>query len=160
MRVVGIDLGTRRVGVAVSDDRGTVATPHAVLHRTADAEADRAALVAVIRELGAGMVVVGLPLSLDGTVGPAARWAGQEADALAAVLDVPLELHDERLSTVSALRRPPWPERSGGPGTGRRRPGQPLRSGQAGRSRRPVDDQAAAVMLQSWLDGHPPEPRG
>jgi putative Holliday junction resolvase len=151
MRVVGIDLGTRRVGVAVSDDRGTVATPHAVLHRTADAEADRAALVAVVRELGAGMVVVGLPLSLDGTVGPAARWAGQEADALAAVLDVPLELHDERLSTVSALR---------GPGTGRRRPGQPLRSGRAGRSRRPVDDQAAAVMLQSWLDGHPPEPRG
>jgi putative Holliday junction resolvase len=151
VKVVGIDLGTRRVGVAVSDGRATVATPHAVLERTADAEADRAALVALVRELGAERVVVGLPLSLDGGVGPAARWAGEEADALASLLDVPLELHDERLSTVSARRRPPWPERSGGPGTGRRRPG---------RGRRPVDDQAAAIMLQSWLDGHRPEPRG
>lgn len=142
MRVVGIDLGTRRVGVAVSDDRAMVATPHTVLPRSGDADADRAAIVALVGELGAGMVVVGLPLSLDGTVGPAARWAGQEADALAALLDVPLELHDERLSTVSALRAP---------GTGRRRPS---------RGGRPVDDQAAAVMLQSWLDGHRPEPRG
>jgi putative Holliday junction resolvase len=142
LRVVGIDLGTRRVGVAVSDDRGTVATPHAVLQRTADAGADRAALVALVGELGAEMVVVGLPLSLDGTVGPAARWAGEEGEALAALLDVPLELHDERLSTVSALRVP---------GPGGRRPG---------RGRGPVDDRAAAVMLQSWLDGHRPEPRG
>jgi putative pre-16S rRNA nuclease len=150
MRVVGIDLGTRRVGVAVSDDRAMVATPHAVLQRTDDAAADRAALVALVRELGAERVVVGLPLSLDGTVGPAASWADEEADALASLLDVPLELHDERLSTVSA-RRPPWPERSRG---------RPLRSGHAGRGRRPVDDQAAAVVLQSWLDGHRPEPRG
>ena len=144
MRVVGIDLGTRRVGVAVSDDRGMVATPHTVLHRSADADADRAVLVALVRELGAEKVVVGLPLSLDGTVGPAARWAGEEADALAALVEVPLELHDERLSTVTALR---------GPGAG-------ARGRERGRARRPVDDQAAAVMLQSWLDGHPPEPRG
>jgi putative holliday junction resolvase len=150
MRVIGVDLGTRRVGVAVSDDRGMVATPHAVLQRTGDADADRAALVALVRELGAGMVVVGMPLSLDGTVGPAARWAGEEADALAALLDVPLELHDERLTTVSALRAPQT----------RRRPGRPPRSGQTGRGRGPVDDRAAAVMLQSWLDGHRPEPRG
>jgi putative pre-16S rRNA nuclease len=142
LRVVGIDLGTRRVGVAVSDDRGMVATPHAVLRRTADPDADRAALAALVRELGAGLVIVGLPLSLDGTVGPAARWAGEEADALAPLLDVPLELHDERLSTVTARRGP-------APG-GRRR----------GSGRRPVDDEAAAVMLQSWLDGHRLEPRG
>ena len=141
--MVGIDLGTRRIGVAVSDGGATVATPHTVLHRTADAGADRAALAALVRELGAERVVVGLPLSLDGTVGRAARWAGEEADALAALLDVPLELHDERLSTVSALRPPP--------GVQRRRPRQ---------GSRPVDDQAAAVMLQSWLDGHRPEPRG
>ena len=150
--MVGIDLGTRRVGVDVRDDRGTVATPHTVLHRTADPDADRAALAALVRELGAALVVVGLPLSLDGTAGPAARWAGEEADALAPLLDVPLELHDERLSTVTARRRPPWPERSGAPGPGARRSGRG-----AGR---PVDDEAAAVMLQSWLDGHRPEPRG
>jgi putative Holliday junction resolvase len=142
MRVVGIDLGTRRVGVAVSDDRGAVATPHTVLERTGDDGADRAAIVAVIRELGAGQVVVGLPLSLDGSAGPAARWAGQEADALAPLLDVPLELHDERLSTVSASRSPL-------PGVRRPR-----------RRRRPLDDGAAAVMLQSWLDGHRRDPQG
>ncbi len=142
MRVVGVDLGTRRVGVAVSDDRAMVATPHAVLPRSGDADADRQALVTVVRELRADLVVVGLPLSLDGTVGPAARWAAEEVDALAPLLDVPVELHDERLSTVTARRSPPG--RGRGPG----------------RSRRPVDDQAAAVMLQSWLDGHRPEPRG
>jgi putative Holliday junction resolvase len=147
VRVVGVDLGTRRVGVAVSDDDATVATPHAVLHRGDDPAADRAALVALFRQLGAGRVVVGLPLSLDGNIGSAARWAGEEADALAALLEVPLELHDERLTTVSA-RRPP---------TGRsRRPVTPT----AGRRRRPVDDQAAAVMLQSWLDEHRPDPQG
>ncbi len=146
MRVAGIDLGTRRIGIAVSDDRGRVATPYAVLTRTDDPAADRAAVAAVVRDLGAELVVVGLPLSLDGTVGPAARWAGEEADALAAVLDVPVELHDERLSTVTALRSggKAVPRRAGGS----RRPGRPHR-------RRPVDDQAAAVMLQSWLDGHP-----
>jgi putative Holliday junction resolvase len=142
VRVVGIDLGTRRVGVAVSDDRGSVATPHTVLERTGDDSVDRAAIAAVIRELGAGQVVVGLPLSLDGSAGPAAMWAGQEADALAPLLDVPLELHDERLSTVSVSRSP----RPGG-----RRPR---------RRRGPVDDEAAAVMLQSWLDGHRREPQG
>ncbi len=128
MRVVGIDLGTRRVGVAVSDDRAAVATPHAVLERTADAEADRAALVALVRELGAGMVVVGLPLSLDGTVGPAARWAGEEADALASLLDVPLELHDERLTTRQA-------QRTGGEAD--------------------EDSRAAAHLLDGWLAAQP-----
>ena len=134
MRVVGVDLGTRRVGVAVSDSGGRVATGHCVLERTGDADADRVALAAVVTELGAEAVVVGLPLSLDGTAGPAARWAEAEARALARVLDVPLHLHDERLSTVAAGRR-----RIAGGGRG-------------ARGRRPVDDAAAAILLQSWLD--------
>ena len=142
MRVVGVDLGSRRIGVAVSDPSGTIASPLEVLERSGDAGADRRRLAELVRDVGAERVVVGLPLSLDGTVGPAARWAGDEAEALRGVLDVPLELHDERLTTVSALRAR---------GTGRNR---------RGRGRRPVDDQAAAVMLQSWLDGHPVEPRG
>ncbi|MFN2608371.1 MAG: Holliday junction resolvase RuvX [Acidimicrobiales bacterium] len=133
-RVVGIDLGRRRVGVAVSDDRGRVATPHAVLARSGDDAADRKALVAVVRALGAGRVVVGLPLSLDGSTGPAARGASEEAAALAALVDVPVDLHDERLTTVAVLRSP-----------------RPERRRRATR-RAPVDSQAAAVMLQSWLD--------
>ncbi len=139
MRVVGIDLGTRRVGVAVSDSGGRVATPHTVIVRTGDDAVDRSRLIAVIADLAAEQVVVGLPLSLDGSTGPAARWAGSEADKLRSVLDIPLELHDERLSTVTALRAPVL--------GGRRRA-----------RRKPVDGQAAAVMLQSWLDGRPREP--
>ncbi len=139
MRVVGIDLGTRRVGVAVSDSGGRVATPHTVIVRTGDDAVDRSRLIAVIADLAAEQVVVGLPLSLDGSTGPAARWAGVEADRLRSVLDIPLELHDERLSTVTALRAPVL-------GGGRRA------------RRKPVDGQAAAVMLQSWLDGCPREP--
>lgn len=139
MRAVGIDLGTKRVGVAVSDDQGRVATAHTVLVRTGDDDSDRVALASVVAELGAGEVVVGLPLSLDGTSGPAARWATAEARALARVLDLPLHLHDERLSTVTASRRP-GSTRAG------RRPPTPARR------RQPVDAAAAAVMLQSWLD--------
>jgi putative holliday junction resolvase len=136
VRVVGVDLGTRRIGVAVSDSGGRVATAHTVLRRTGDDTADRAALAAVVADLGVDAVVVGLPLSLDGTAGPAARWAEAEARELAAAVDVPLHLHDERLTTVTASRRP------SARGAGR------------ARRKRPVDDTAAAVLLQSWLDAH------
>ncbi|MDQ6798406.1 MAG: Holliday junction resolvase RuvX [Actinomycetota bacterium] len=129
-----MDLGTRRVGVAVSDDGGRVATPHTVIVRTGDDSADRVRLISVIGDLGADQVVVGLPLSLDGSTGPAARWAIDEAEVLRSLLGVPLELHDERLSTLTVLRTPV------------------LGGGRKSR-RKPVDGQAAAVMLQSWLDG-------
>jgi putative holliday junction resolvase len=82
-------------------------------------------------------VVIGLPLSLDGSEGPAAAWARGEASALAAALgdDVPVELYDERLTTVSAQR-------------------SLVAAGVKGRNRRRVVDQvAAAVLLQAWLDG-------
>jgi len=135
--VVGLDLGERRVGVAVSDRGGTVAVPHSTLARTGDPAADRAALVALVDELGAELVVVGLPLSMDGRRGPAARAAAAEADALAAALSprpVPVETFDERLTTVTAERHL-------------------AEAGRRGRARRRVVDQsAAAVMLQAWLD--------
>jgi putative Holliday junction resolvase len=134
MRVVGIDLGSRRIGVAVSDPSGTVATPHAVIERTGDDGADRAALAAMVDALDAERVVVGLPRSLDGTLGPAARAALEEIEALAAVLPVPVETHDERLTTVAADRA--------------------LRAQKvrARARRRVVDKVAASVILQSWLD--------
>ena len=136
MRVVGLDLGRRRIGVAVSDSDERMAVPHLVIARSGDAGADRRAVVEVVAELGAGRVVVGLPLSLDGGVGPAARDAQAEAEALAAALDVPVELHDERLTTVVADRAM-------------------QAAGAGGKSRRRViDSSAAAVILQSWLDGH------
>lgn len=140
MRVVALDLGERRVGVAVSDPRGVLATPHDTIARTGDPTADLGRLVAVVRELGAERVVVGLPLSLSGHHGPAAEKVQDEAQALAgalaaAGLDVPVELSDERLTTVTADRS--------------------LRtSKRKGRARREVIDQVAAtVILQHWLEG-------
>lgn len=137
MRVVGVDLGTRRIGVAVSDATGTLASPHVVLDRSGEPAVDHRRLAEIVVETGAERVVVGLPLSLSGAAGPAARAAAEEADALAVVVGVPVETFDERLTTVSAE--------------------QALRAGGTrARSRRKVIDKAAAaVMLQAWLDGGP-----
>lgn len=135
MRVVALDLGKRRVGVAVSDSGGMMAVPSTTLERTGDDARDRARVAEAVRELDAERVVVGLPLSLDGAEGPAAVWARAEAAALAALLDVPVELYDERMTTVSAQR-------------------SLAAAGVKGRDRRRVVDQvAASVLLQAWLDG-------
>ena len=139
MRVVAIDLGSRRVGVAVSDSEGTLATPYGVIERSGDVGADRARVAQIVSDVGAGLVLVGLPLSLDGSVGPAASAALAEADALRQVVDVPVESHDERLTSVAANRS----LSAGGVGGRRRR-----RARQAGA----VDQTAAAILLQSWLD--------
>jgi putative Holliday junction resolvase len=135
VRVVGLDLGERRVGVAVCDSGGRVAVPHSTLERKGDAGADRAAVLALVDELGAERVVVGLPLSLDGRRRAAARAAAEEAAALGAELEgrgIGVETFDERFTTVSAQRAL-------------------AAAGRRGR-RRVVDQSAAAVMLQAWLD--------
>ena len=135
MRVVGLDLGSRRIGVAVSDPSGTVATPHSVLQRSGDHAADHRAVAAVVAEYEADLLVVGLPRSMDGSLGPAAQGALAEVDELADALPVPVETVDERLTTVSADRV--------------------LRDaavkGEA--RRRVIDKVAAAILLQTWLDG-------
>ncbi len=135
MRVVGVDLGSKRIGVAVSDPSGTVATPHSVVHRTGSHTSDHRAIIAVVDEYEAELLVVGLPRSLDGSLGPAAKAALAEVDELAGALDVPVETVDERLTTVSADRA--------------------LRASNVkGEARRQVVDKvAAAILLQSWLDG-------
>lgn len=132
MRVLGIDLGTRRIGVAISDSAETVATPHAVIARSGDDLADWAAIGAVAHDLGAERLIVGLPLSLDGSTGPAAKRAFEEAEALSTVTGIPVELYDERLTTVAASRAPRPRARKG--------------------KRRVLDDAAATLILQSWLD--------
>lgn len=135
MRALGLDLGARRIGVAVSDRSGTVATPLTVLHRTGNRAEDHRRIAALVAEEEAEVVVVGLPLSLDGSIGPAARAALAEAADLATVVAVPVETFDERLTTVTADRAL-----------------MELRM-RAEARRRLVDKVAAAVMLQSWLDG-------
>jgi len=137
-RVVGVDLGRHRVGLAVTDTRRTMAVPLATLTQTGDLRRDREALVSRIREEGAVAVVVGLPLSMDGSHGQAARWAAGEAAAIAELLEadgIPVTLVDERLTTVSAHAAL---QRGGTPGR---------------RGRSVVDQAAAAVLLQAFLDG-------
>ena len=137
-RAVGLDLGTRRIGVALSDSAGTLATPYAVVVRSGDRERDHARIAALVAEAEAEVVVVGLPLSLDGTRGPAALAAEAEATELEARLGVPVVLWDERLSTVEAGKRL-------------------ASAGIRGRKRRgTVDQVAATVILQAWLDATRP----
>jgi putative Holliday junction resolvase len=134
MRALGLDLGTRRIGVAISDDGGSIASPIETLHRSRDRAADHRAIAALVEEWGAGVVVVGLPLSLDGTNGPAATAALAEVEELRAALSVPVETHDERFTTVTADH-------------------QLREQGVRGKRRTAVIDQAAAaVLLQSWLE--------
>lgn len=118
-----------------------MATPYSVIKRSGDARVDRARVAEIVSEVEAGLVVVGLPLSMDGSEGPAATAALQEAEALRDLLDVPVELQDERLTSVTANR-----SLTEAGVTGRRR----RKAREAGA----VDQAAAAVLLQSWLDTH------
>lgn len=136
---VGVDVGAVRVGVAISDPDGILATPLVTLARDARAgvavPSDMAEIAAVVREHDAVEVVVGLPVTLAGTEGLAAVQARAYAERLGElVAPTPVRLADERMSTAAATRR--LSER-----------------GVRGRRRRAVVDQAAAVeILQSWLD--------
>jgi putative Holliday junction resolvase len=134
-RALGVDLGERRIGLALSDPSRTVASPYEVLRRSGDPAVDRRAIVDAAVELGANVIVVGLPLSLSGHTGPAARAALAEVDALRAVAGpIDVVVQDERLTTVTAERA-----------LGEARMGRDAR-------RNVVDKVAAAVMLQAWLE--------
>ncbi len=134
MRAVGIDLGDRRIGVALSDSDGTLALPYEVVQRSGDRQRDHRRLAALVAEAEAEVVVVGVPYSLDGSIGRTARRYLAETDELRATIGVPVETYDERLTTVTAERA--------------------LREAQVpGPARRKVVDKvAAAVLLQAWLD--------
>ena len=134
MRVLGIDLGSKRIGVAVSDTGGKVASPLLVLSRSKSRSHDHAEIARIVREEEVEAIVVGLPLNMDGSRGPAARSAVAEAESIATVTGVPVHMQDERLTTVTAERA--------------------LReANMRGQDRRGVVDKvAAAVLLQTWLD--------
>lgn len=134
-RALGLDLGKRRIGVAVSDSAGTLATPYEVLPRSGDPQRDHHRIAVLVAETEAEVVVVGLPLSLDGTAGPATDVVEAEVAQLRDRLDVGVVTSDERLSTVEAQRR------------------LAARGMKQRQQRHVVDKLAATVILQSWLDG-------
>ena len=124
MKVMALDYGSARTGVAVSDPTGTVARPLGVVER-AGTESGLAELARIVREEDAERVVVGLPLTMRGAHGEQAAETERFAEALRGVLDVPVELFDERFTTDLAQRT-------------------------AGAA--PEDALAAAHLLSGWLE--------
>ena len=125
MKVVAVDYGSARTGVAVSDPTGTLATPIGVIER-AGTEAGLERLVELIVSEGAERVVVGMPLTLRGEVGEQARETERFVDRLRQAVDVPVEGFDERFTTVLAEQDP-------------------------GNRNLPPDARAAAHLLTSYL---------
>ncbi len=138
MRALGIDLGSKRIGVAVCDSAGTLATPVDTVARCGDRRREHAEIARLVAEWSAEIVVVGLPISLDGSCGPAAKAAAAEIEALNCALEVAVVAYDERLTTLSA-ERSLMSQSLKGPA-----------------KRKVIDRLAAAVMLQSWLDAGRP----
>lgn len=134
MRALGIDLGSKRIGVATSDRSGTIATPLVVLLRGSTRAQDHSSIAALVVEHEAQCVVVGMPLSMSGRSGEAAKMAALEVQQMASVIGVPVYTYDERLTTVTADKI------------------LMERDMNSQDRRQVIDKVAAAVMLQAWLD--------
>ena len=134
-RILGLDLGDVRIGVAISAPERRLAVPLGTVHT--GAPADLRAIAKLVHDNDVTLVVLGYPLRMSGEAGSRAAHADAFAQALRSALDIPVVLHDERLSTVEAERA--------------------LReAGAKGRDRRrSIDRSAATVILQSYLDGSP-----
>ncbi|MCA9489525.1 MAG: Holliday junction resolvase RuvX [Myxococcales bacterium] len=134
-RTLALDVGTKGIGIAVSDPTGMLASPLRTLQRKGVAK-DAEALAALARELGVETLVVGLPYELDGTEARSARLARQVGEAVGERTGLPVRYVDERYSSVDAHR-------------------QLIEAGMSRERRKVViDQQAAVIVLQAWLD-HP-----
>jgi putative Holliday junction resolvase len=142
MRTLAVDLGARRVGLALSDEGGRFATPYEVLQVSSPAQAADAVLRVVAHE-GVERLVVGLPLNMDDSVGPQARQAAEWGRAIAARSGKPVVFVDERLSSFDAEQQIIDRKRGGERITRQRKKEQ-------------LDAIAAATFLQAFLDGKLP----
>lgn len=133
MTYLGLDIGARRIGIAVADSEVRLASPARVVRRRSFKE-DVTSIGEIVREFGAERLVIGLPRELDGSEGAQARLTIRYAERLSDALNVPGEFFDERFSTASALAH-------------RRLIGVSEKRGRA-----TIDAAAAAVILQDYLD--------
>ncbi|RKH09810.1 Holliday junction resolvase RuvX [Corallococcus sp. CA053C] len=135
MRTFGLDYGTKTIGVAVSDGLGLTAQTVTTVRRTS-LKADLAELSRLVKEYEVTRIVLGLPLNMNGSEGPRAEASRRFADVLGQSLGLPVELWDERLSTVAAQRT--------------------LLEADVSRAKRRevIDQLAAQFILQGWLDAH------
>ena len=132
MRVIGLDYGERRIGVAASDPTGSIASPYGAIAVREDGTHIRE-IVALCESLGAERVVVGLPLHLSGAEGASARAARAMAESLRSETAIPVDLMDERLTTAQAERA--------------------LLSADVSRAKRKrvIDGMSAALVLDAYL---------
>jgi putative Holliday junction resolvase len=140
-RILALDVGEKRIGVAVSDETGTLARPLTTLTRASKRE-DFERVARLAAEQGAERVVAGYPRSLAGDEGPQARRVRRYVEALATTLPAPVELWDERYTTVEAQERLQEAQR------------------RKLRDRGQLDAAAAAIILQDYLDAHRPNSTG
>jgi putative Holliday junction resolvase len=131
MRSLGLDIGDKRIGVALSDPQGILASPFTIINRSEET-ADVAAIVDIVKQKGVERIIVGLPRSMDGSIGEQAEKVKAFFEGLRKQTKVPAEFRDERLSTVSAKRL--------------------MREGKKGKGRVADDAVAAAIILQAYLD--------
>ena len=139
MRILGLDLGARRIGTALSDADGAIAFPHGAIDRQ-DRKKDLESLQALIQEEKVGHIVVGLPVHMDGRVGPEAQAAQTFARVLAETTGIPVDVLDERWTPREAERA----LRESSPARGRSRRREKTR-------RERVDALAAALILRTFL---------
>ncbi len=132
MRILGIDHGDVRIGLALSDETGTVARPWQIIRHTSRA-ADAATIARLAAEQEAAKIVVGLPTGDDGQTGHQGRKVQRWAEALAEATTIPVDFWDESLSSIEA---------------------SDLRSKRKSKHGQPIDAEAAAIILQSYLDAH------
>lgn len=135
MRIMCIDLGTKTIGMAISDPMGLTAQPVSTIRRKST-EADIAGLIRTAEEREVELIVVGLPINMDGTEGPRAEATRRFVERLEAMTELPIEFRDERLSTVAVTRV--------------------LIDADVSREKRKgcVDKLAASYILQGYLDDH------
>ena len=136
MSIAALDLGRRRIGVAVTDAASMGAHPLGIVERRA-LKHDIDAIAAMVRDRDVNTIIVGLPLNMDGSEGPAARGARKFAERLAEKLGVDVEMFDERLTSFEARERlADMPARKGTRKTG-------------------LDALAAVVILEGWMHANP-----
>jgi putative holliday junction resolvase len=137
VRILALDIGDRRIGVAMSDPGGILASPHSVIERRSETD-DIAAIVKIVEDNKVGIIVVGLPITLNGAIGDQAVKVQGFVEHLVHHTEVRVEYRDERMSTVSARRL--------------------LQQGRTKKIKQKIPDDAAAaaVILQSYLDENAP----
>ena len=134
MRVLGIDIGSKKIGIAISNQEMTLATPLTGVHRSSQKSEDHKTIMGIAHEWEVELLVVGIPLSLDGSLGVAAENVLQEIEHLERNTGIPVDTFDERFTTISAK--------------------QVLHDqGVSEKEQKNIIDQvAASIILQAWLD--------